>query len=463
MSLGSQCLVCGEGFGSEGYKCSRCRLKIHAKCFESDPERAAAGCSPEHSQLIFEAENAEKDINPPSSPNPAPFSSSSSSPTISGSIESSPTITRSASQIPLIAFVNSRSGGGQGKAVFQKLRKLLSRDQVYDLSQGGPKPGLEAHRKTENLTILACGGDGTCCWVLSVLDDMGWPQPYPPMAILPLGTGNDLSRALGWGPGYQDEDLSPILKKIAGPTTASISLDRWRIWHLPTSSSPPVPPPRLSVSTEEVEQEGKEKEEEEEKEGDGEVEEAISGITMNNYWSVGVDAMVALEFHQKREENPALFMSRTVNKGWYGWYGMRKMAGTVPLNSYLKLWMDGKEVPLSEKLEGLIVLNIASYAGGCDLWGKEEGRPVSTADGFLELVGITSTFHMAKIQTGAVSAKRIGQAASIKIQLDCEMATQVDGEPKRTKPGTILIDPHTPGTMLACENSPSFSQSLPLV
>ena len=51
---------------------------------------------------------------------------------------------------------------------------------------------------------------------------------------------------------------------------------------------------------------------------------------------------------------------------------MRKMAGTLPLKSYLKLWMDGNEIDLSDKLEGLIVLNIASYAGGCDLWGKEE-------------------------------------------------------------------------------------------
>ena len=70
------------------------------------------------------------------------------------------------------------------------------------------------------------GGDGTVSWIISALDKMCLDR-WPPIAILPLGTGNDLARIHGWGAGYANESLLLILNQVQ---ESYISLlDRWTL------------------------------------------------------------------------------------------------------------------------------------------------------------------------------------------------------------------------------------------
>ena len=81
-------------------------------------------------------------------------------------------------------------------------------------------------RKIANrLRILVCGGDGTVGWVLATLDSLNWTA-YPPIAVMPLGTGNDLARALGWGGTFMDEPMTELLTAVAQDTVVH-ELDRY--------------------------------------------------------------------------------------------------------------------------------------------------------------------------------------------------------------------------------------------
>lgn len=53
--------------------------------------------------------------------------------------------------------------------------------------------------KGKKAISVVCGGDGTVMWVVSELVKHQIDLNKSPLAVIPLGTGNDFSRCLGWG------------------------------------------------------------------------------------------------------------------------------------------------------------------------------------------------------------------------------------------------------------------------
>ncbi|RMZ92924.1 diacylglycerol kinase [Brachionus plicatilis] len=204
--------------------------------------------------------------------------------------ELNPELSKIASNLEtIIAFVNPKSGGQKGRIVFERLKNYLNRENIFDLTKGGPKPGIEKHMNKKDLRIIACGGDGTVGWILSVLDEMQL-ENQPSVAILPLGTGNDLARTLGWGGGYNNESMEIFIKRVIFGKI--VKLDRWSIKTNLVNSNESELEIRPSSDAKDM----------------------LPLNVINNYFSIGADAKIALDFHSAREKNPELFTSQAFNK-----------------------------------------------------------------------------------------------------------------------------------------------------
>lgn len=332
---------------------------------------------------------------------------------------------------PLIILANSRSGTNMGEGLLGEFRILLNPVQVFDVTKTPPIKALQLCTLLpyHSVRVLVCGGDGTVGWVLDAVDEMkikGQEKYIPQVAVLPLGTGNDLSNTLGWGTGYAGEiPVAQVLRNVM--EADGIKLDRWKV----------------QVTNKGYYNLRKPKE-----------------FTMNNYFSVGPDALMALNFHAHREKAPSLFSSRILNKAVYLFYGTKDclVQECKDLNKKIELELDGERVELPN-LEGIIVLNIGYWGGGCRLWegmGDETYPLARHDDGLLEVVGVYGSFHCAQIQVKLANPFRIGQAHTVRLILKCSMMPmQVDGEPWAQGPCTVTITHKTHALMLCSSGEQS--------
>lgn len=409
------CSVCGEDMGEEDtlkdYRCSWCQRTVHEeeRCFL---KLKHSPCDlGEHRKYII-----------------PPTSVKYHTKWVKGrksKVVQSITASRPAPEWrPLIMIGNRKSGSNDGERILKAFRYILNAIQVIDTSESPPESVLhwcqliaKAHPHTVPW-ILVAGGDGTVAWVLDAVDKLKLePQPY--VGIIPLGTGNDLAHVLGWDRFSPDLSISSMMEYLE--RCEVVSLDRWKV---------KISPPMFGLSF-------------------------SKAYVMNNYLSIGVDALVALKFHQTRESRLYRWISsRLLNKMVYFGYGTKDVLERKcsQLNEKISLEIDGKTQKLPQ-LESILLLNIPSWGGGADIWSinrcsDPQIQKQSYNDKLVEVVGLYSSFHIAQMMIGLSEPYRFGQAKSVKIKLFDQLPMQIDGEPWIQHPCTIKIDWHRQAPML---------------
>lgn len=214
------------------------------------------------------------------------------------------------------------------------------------------------------------------------------------VSILPIGTGNDLARCLEWGPEIDWKDLKnpfEFLRKIN--KAEPVKLDRWRLkMHYDHIHALPR---RLHPDRK---------------------------MFMYNYCSVGVDALVTLNFHKARASAFYLIKSKIMNKFLYFIYGSKEVFWQKcdGLHKELELYLDDSKIELPE-LQSIVVLNIDSWGAGVKLIDmikdvdREFYNGYSYSDGYLEVFAVSSSFHIAQLQVGLTKPIKLGRAKNVKV------------------------------------------------
>lgn len=372
-------------------------------------------------------------------------------------------------EAPMVVFVNSRSGGRYGSVLKERLQVLIGEEQVFDLSDVKPHEFVQyglgcleklsalgdccAKEAREKMRVVVAGGDGTVGWVLGCIGQLNVQgrEPVPPVGIIPLGTGNDLSRSFGWGGSFPFAWKSAVKRSLDRAITGPICrLDSWHLLMSMPAGEVVDPPHSLKPSEECALDEGFEVE--------GELPEKLSfheGV-FYNYFSIGMDAQVAYGFHHLRNEKPYLAQGPIANKLIYSGYSCTQGWFFTPctsspslrgLRNILKMHVkkvncsEWEQIRVPSSVRAIVALNLHNYGSGRNPWGnlkpeylEKRGFVEAHADdGLLEIFGLKQGWHASFVMVELISAKHIAQAAAIRLEIrggGWENAyMQMDGEP----------------------------------
>lgn len=368
---------------------------------------------------------------------------------------------------PVMVFINSRSGGQLGAELLVTYRSLLNENQVIDLGVKAPDLvlhqlylNLEKHKQNSDivsaevqmkLRIIVAGGDGTVGWLLGVLSDLKLARP-PPVATMPLGTGNNISFSFGWGkknPGTDSYSVKAFLVEVNN--AREMKIDSWHVlmrMKVPEQGScDPIAPLELPHSLHAVHRVSQ-----------SDILSTDGFHTFRggfwNYFSMGMDAQVSYAFHSERKLHPEKFKNQLVNQSTYaklgltqGWYcaslfhpSSRNIAQLAKVR-VMRRSGQWEDLFIPSSIRSIVCLNLPSFSGGFNPWGTPSGRklhsrdltPPYVDDGLIEIVGFRNAWHGLVLLAPKGHGTRLAQANRIHFEFNKGAAEhtymRIDGEP----------------------------------
>ncbi|EPS62071.1 hypothetical protein M569_12716, partial [Genlisea aurea] len=369
---------------------------------------------------------------------------------------------------PVLVFINSRSGGQLGGDLLITYRSILNESQVIDLGKEAPDAVLRrvflnlerlknngdeefAPKLEKNMRIIVAGGDGTAGWLLGVVSDLKLSRP-PPIATVPLGTGNNLPFSFGWGKKNPETDRQSVLSFLDQVRRAKeMKIDSWhilmRMRARKEEACDPIAPLELPHSlhafhrvspSDDLNLEG--------------YDTYRGGFW--NYFSMGMDAQVSYAFHCERKLHPEKFKNQLINQGTYaklvgkqGWFfaslthpSSRNIAQLCKVK-IMKKPGEWRDLHIPPSIRSIVCLNLPSFSGGLNPWGTpcasrsrdRDLTPPFVDDGLLEIVGFKDAWHGLILLAPKGHGTRLAQARRIRFEFHRggaeETYMRIDGEP----------------------------------
>jgi diacylglycerol kinase family enzyme len=289
-------------------------------------------------------------------------------------------------------LINPASGAAQGSRTYERLVHLLEKLSLpsssyrIEFSRRGEAVAQAAQLALESEKVVAVGGDGTA---VETITGVYLSARAVPVGLIPMGTGNDLARALGSYALFRKEGLEGCLRAVL--QGVEVPFDLWRV-------------------------NGRE--------------------LMINYLSIGADAAVAHSFAAWRNRQRISFNSVYLNRLAFCALGLGRMRHTIQENALLT-YQAGAQVH-QRSLAGhrsLLLSNHQFYGGGTLVAPR-----AAFADGALEItpfLTLSSLIGLFLFQRTPLGLRqRYGNrlphfpAQRVEISLPPGNFLQIDGEDK---------------------------------